>query len=514
MKKKSQRSACANTRVPTTFESLLRTTVSNLYPSDKTDYLREEIFSKYVSSDTDSPDVRRQRAINKWLASEANNRSTNERLLTTDDEYQIIPRVKWCSFRDKVLSIVTSIIGEVPPSDIHHLGGFSGGASTSRVRTRGHPSSKFVGEADITSRAIDLSIDLLVESPLWLRYGNLSLNVVDSNVMFTVPKNAEIDRCAAKEPDLNMYMQRGVGNYFRNRLRRWGVDLNDQRRNRDLARLGSIDGSLATLDLSSASDSITTGLCLEFLPIHWYRLLSDLRSESTILPDGTVHQNEMFSSMGNGFTFELESLLFYSIARAVCYFEGISGVVSVYGDDIITPSTSAELLTVALQYCGFSVNLEKSHVEGTFRESCGGHFKDGRDITPFYVKRPIIFLTDLIEILNKIRKWSIMEEFDQVLDPTLYDLWSFGKGLVPPQLWGGDDYGSINSLVTTDSPRKQLVPKERVVKTGIGGYIHRLSFSGGVETTLSEYKVSKGEFILRKKRSGLGSRVCPWHTLE
>lgn len=504
---------CANSLVPPMFEIELRSTVETLYSSTRTDYLRQEIFSKYVSSETDPPDVRRQRAINKWLATESINRSTNERLLTTDPEYQIIPRVSWQSFSDKLRSIIAAIIGDIPPADLHHQGGFSSGASTSRVRTKGHPSLKFVGEADITLRATDLVIDLLVEAPLWLRYGNLSLNVVAGNEMFTVPKNAEIDRCAAKEPDLNMYMQRGVGDFFRKRLYRHGIDLRDQSRNRNLAREGSITGNLCTLDLSSASDSITTGLCLEFLPIHWYRVLSDLRSPTTRLVDGSIHENEMFSSMGNGFTFELESLLFYSIARTVAYFEGISGVVSVYGDDIIAPTALAATLVDVLAYLGFSVNQEKSHIAGSFRESCGGHFDNGLDITPFYVKKPISHLTDLIEILNKIRKWSETPGIG-VLDPTFYPLWEFGKSLVPTQLWGGHDLGSNTQLVTGDEPRMQLLPCATRRSTGIGGYIHRLSTQMRSDVSLSSRNIPKGTYEFRKCRTGHGLSPTPWCMIE
>lgn len=346
--------------------------------SPKTSYLRSNLLSKFVSKDTDSPLVRRTRAINKWLATERNNEATNVRLLTTHDGFQILPHVKYETFMEKAREIVTSVIGESFPVD-SLLGGFSGGASTSRGRTSSHPAGKYLGQADVTEAALPYWELLLEESPTWKTYfdsSELELRVVPGNILFTVPKSTDIDRCACKEPDINMYMQRGLGRVIRNRLRRVGIDLNDQSRNRELAREGSISGELATLDLSSASDSISTELVFQLLPIVWFSALNSLRSPVTVI-DKDVHVNEMFSSMGNGFTFELESLLFYAIARTVAYFRGVSGVISVYGDDIIAPTSIAQDIAWVLNYLGFEVNTKKSFWSGPFRESCGGHFING-----------------------------------------------------------------------------------------------------------------------------------------
>lgn len=509
MKSKRHHAKCVNTRIPPQFETRLRTFLLSQVGSQlKLDYLVSEVFKKFVSSETDPADVRRQRAINKWLSVEQQNQSTNERLLNVDDGYHIMPRVTWASFRDKVSSIVESVIGTVPPDEVL-LGGFSGGASTSRLRACSHPADKFVGEADVTPRALDHAISLLVEAKAWLRYGHPSLRIVDSNVLFTVDKSTVIDRCAAKEPDLNMYMQKGVGNFFRDRLRRHGIDLNDQSRNRGLARLGSLNGSLATLDLSSASDSVTTQVVFEFLPICWYGLLSDLRSESTDI-DGEVHVNQMFSSMGNGFTFELESLLFYAIARSVAFFLGASGHISVYGDDIICPVDMSQDLMWVLSFLGFSPNEEKSHTSGGFRESCGGHYFYGSDVTPFYINRPIELMTDLIEVLNKIRNWSDESLYGGILDPSLEALWLYGKGMVPRRLWGGTDLGSNSQLVTPhDLPMDRLIPVSKRRSTGVGGYIHRLSVPMGLNPMELSERVQVSKRFRYARVKTLDSKAIP-----
>lgn len=476
-------------------------------PADRRrDYLLKECFSKFVSEDTAPPLVRRNAAIRKWLATERTNAATNVRLMTVSEEYQILPRVTYGAFMAKVSQIVTDVLGETPPEDALN-GAFSGGASTSRPRTSSHPALKYLGQADATEAALTMVDSLFEDRPLWDSYWreySSSVRIVQGNILFTVPKTTEIDRCACKEPDLNMYLQKGVGNYLRRRLRARGIDLNDQSRNRDLARKGSSDGTLATLDLSSASDSISTELVFQCLPVIWWSLLDSLRCGVTII-DGEEHTNEMFSSMGNGFTFELESLLFYAIARAVAYFKGISGIISVYGDDIICPTEIAEDLVFCLSFLGFEVNPSKSYWTGDFRESCGGHYIDGRDVTPFYVKKPITHLIDLIHLANSIRKWAVLDETFPVLDPDVEEIWFAYADMVPRRFWGGHDCADKSHLVSywrPDAP-KRLTPIRRSVPTGTGGYLHwhdsRGTGDSVSETSFAE-RVIEGSLFREKRR--------------
>jgi hypothetical protein len=464
----------ANRLLPHDLTDDLRLQLENLPSSRKVDYLLKEVFSKFVSKDTDPAKVRRQRAINKWLATEKNNEATNVRLLNYHEDFYILPHVKMTAFLTKAASIVTKVIGEVPAAEALD-GAFSGGASTSRKRTEGHPALKYLGIADATPGLAFLLDSLFEERPLWQDIWSSTKSGVRSvpgNVLFTVPKTTEIDRCACKEPDLNMYIQKGLGNEIRRCLKRVGIDLRDQSRNRDLAREGSLHGHLATIDLSSASDSISYGLVQALLPPIWFSLLADSRSPVTVI-DGEVHKNEMFSSMGNGFTFELESLLFYAIARATAYFRGVSGVISVYGDDIIVPTDLAEDLVHCLSFLGFETNVSKSFWSGDFRESCGGHYVSGYDITPFYVRQPIVRLVDLIHVCNSIRKWAQAGAYP-ILDPEVEELWFKFANQVPRRFWGGYDCADKSRLVSFWSPTKpyKLLPLRKEVSTDVGGYLH------------------------------------------
>lgn len=438
--------------------------------SFRSNYLRETYASKFADPLPSLADARRAAAIEKWRKTEERNRETNERLRSVDRGFNILPRLTLASFLRHCRRTVSAILG--PLTDDIVVGKFSGGASTSLRRTNSHPANKYSGLADATEECRGFTELLYRNCPLLRKFGTFDyVRVVEGAVLFTVPKNSDIDRCACKEPDLNMYLQKGVGDHIRRRLRRKAnINLNDQSINRDLARLGSIDGSLATLDLSSASDTISIELVRLLLPSDWFLYLNDIRSR-TVEIDGDTVVTEMFSSMGNGFTFELESLLFYSIVKSVLYFEGIPGRLSVYGDDIICPTNGCALVIYALNFFGFIVNEGKSFTTGPFRESCGGHYYNGRDVTPFYLKRPPKKLTDLIRVANQLRNWLILES-DWTHDLTwspYFHVWEKLRNFVPSNLWGGSDLSLDTQLVTAHNPSFRLVrikQKRTVVETG------------------------------------------------
>jgi len=99
---------------------------------------------------------------------------------------------------------------------------------------------------------------------------------------------------------------------------------------------------------------------------------------------------EKFSSMGNAYTFELESLLFWSVAMCCCEHLSVeTGSVCVYGDDIVIPVEAYDLLVEVLTHLGLLVNSKKSYKEGPFRESCGADYYRGFDIRPYYLKELI-----------------------------------------------------------------------------------------------------------------------------
>lgn len=462
--------------------------------------------SKFTVIDKQNSADRRSRAIDKWLKTDSTNATTNKRLSTfhRSASLEVFPGVTAVDFLSRVRANVAHVLFVDPSFDLAH-GGFSGGASTSKTRVHSHPAMKFLGKADVTRPVLPLFRDV-IRGTRWADHiGNPGLDprIVEGNVLFTVPKNSDIDRVACKEPDLNMFLQKSMGNQIRYLLRkRVGINLNDQRINGELARVGSVDGSLLTLDLSSASDSISTKLVELVVPPAWFEILDLIRSKVTII-DSVEYRPEMFSSMGNGFTFELESLIFYSIVRAVAYLRGVKGRLSVYGDDIIAPSELGQDLISALAFCGFSVNEDKSFIDGPFRESCGKHWYLGRDVSPFYLRRPFSTISDLILTLNQLTSWS--SRVLGIVDPRYEALHLKYRKWIPESLWGGDDLTSRSSLVTGDSPRKELHwPTEVIPHNHVGGLLfwHFLALTRGDGSDSTTDASSLPRFArIRRRRS-------------
>ncbi len=448
--------------------------------SFKARYLLAEIESKLLDPEySDPPEVRHSKAVHKWLQCEERNSSTNIRLMHhSEEDFLFLSQGLFPVMATDVLSVarrfIADAIGTSIPWDLLR-GTFSGGASTSVRRGLGTIARKFQSGTDITEGAI-MHFLRLTKSDVW---APRDFTIAGGNVLFTVPKTSLIDRCAAKEPDYNMYVQKAIGDFLRRKLKRVGVNLDDQTLNQRLSRDGSISSELATIDLSSASDSVSKQLVLLLLPEEWYYLMDDCRSQSTYV-DGEWHLNEMFSSMGNAFTFELESLIFWALTRACAYLTQTPGKISVYGDDIICPSGLKDAILSTFEFCGFTINTKKSFFEGTFRESCGKHWDSGIDVTPFYVRAIPADVSDWCLLLNNFRRWCTVGDM-KIADPTYFDLWSLFSECVPEPIKGSGDLASRSNLCSPGRiPIATVVRKQRrhlamESQYSKGAYLHWLS---------------------------------------
>lgn len=109
--------------------------------------------------------------------------------------------------------------------------------------------------------------------------------------------------------------------------------------------------------------------------------------------------------MGNGFTFQLESLIFYAVA--VCCAEYLhigTADVSAYGDDVVLPTACFGLFSEMVSFYGFRINEKKSHSSSLFRESCGAHFFSGKDVKPIYLKDRVESVPALYRLANAVRR--------------------------------------------------------------------------------------------------------------
>jgi hypothetical protein len=217
-----------------------------------------------------------------------------------------------------------------------------------------------------------------------------------------VPKTAKTPRIIAMEPPAMQWAQQHIHGtlletVLSQALPKRSIDWTDQERNRSLARIGSIDGELSTLDLSDASDLLHVSVVSRMLRKH--RVLRDATfacRTTTADFNGRLVRLEKFAPMGSALCFPFETMAFWVIAtigalrarrpdqitkRVIL---NTARKISVYGDDIIAPTHSAPDIADELARFGLVVNGRKSFWNGNFRESCGADFFRGFDVT--YVK--------------------------------------------------------------------------------------------------------------------------------
>lgn len=290
------------------------------------------------------------------------------------------------------------------------------GASFDLRREEATPDKKISSPLSVTAQALPYIRAVLESDPHWaavftgeIPCGPYSLTkdcftLVRGSRFLTVAKSAKTDRCIAAEPTGNGFLQQGVHSYMRRRLKRFGVDLDDQSINQQRAA-DAVNCGLSTLDLSAASDTISRELVFHLLPLDWALFLDALRSPETKVK-GEWIRTEKFASMGNAFCFELETLIFWALASSASELLGSVGSVTVYGDDIIVDRKAYDLVVEILQVCGFTVNEKKSFKDGYFFESCGKHYHKGLEVTPVYQKEVVATPSEVIRAHNRLIRFG------------------------------------------------------------------------------------------------------------
>lgn len=312
--------------------------------------------------------------------------------LRAEGKYQFSPRVE--SVLHNSQRKIARILGDVPRlCDIFLR--FGPGATTLTKKKNASARRKLSSMFACSENSLGIVADILEEMPAWTTTdGSEESTFVDvlvtDDVIEFAPKTFETHRTIAKTSVVTGMVQLGVGDLMAERLRTEGVDIRDQSRNQRLARIGSIGGALGTADLTNASNCVSRLLVMDLFPYEWYDLLVRLTSTYVITPSGDRLATEMFSTMGNGFTFPVETLIFYALAKSACEEVGApTENVAVYGDDIVCPVEAYQLLAETLTATGFMLNTAKSFFSGPFRESCGCDWYLGEDVRPCFVKGPL-----------------------------------------------------------------------------------------------------------------------------
>jgi hypothetical protein len=222
--------------------------------------------------------------------------------------------------------------------------------------------------------------------------------------VISVPKTQRTPRIIAMEPTVTQYVQQGLLSSILDSLNKDDflssvLGFTDQIPNQELAREGSLQRNLATLDLSEASDRVSNQLVRTMLRHHPYLLegVDACRSRRADVPGHGVVRLSKFASMGSALCFPFEAMVFLTIV-----FIGIEESlnrplsrkditsfrhnVRIYGDDIIVPVDHVHSVVTALEHFGAQVNRSKSFWTGMFRESCGKEYYDGHDVSVVKVR--------------------------------------------------------------------------------------------------------------------------------
>lgn len=223
------------------------------------------------------------------------------------------------------------------------------------------------------------------------------ITIVDGCAISYVDKDNDAKRVITREPLLNMICQLVVSGGVKHCLRKgWSYD-------KETAQ--GVHGNMisdlnyATFDLSNASNSNWLPVVEWFLPSNLFGHLLNTRS-----PVGTwkgqSHEFAMLAPMGNGFTFEIMTVILMAVAKS-CDYQS-----SVYGDDIIIKKTFSDVFLATLSYMGYQVNTSKSFNSGYFRESCGAFFHKERYLRSYKVE----YATDAFDAVINVNKLIILRD--------------------------------------------------------------------------------------------------------
>ena len=245
--------------------------------------------------------------------------------------------------------------------------------------------------------------------------------------VISVPKTLKTPRIIAIEPSSVQYVQQGLLEVIMQNIHsgflNGFIGTESQEPNQLLAQRGSLDGSLATLDLSEASDRVSLKLAKTLMRNHPLseRAVLACRSERASVPGHGVIPLAKFASMGSALCFPFEAMVFLTII-----FLGIEkeqghrftkkselldflGRVRVYGDDLIVPIEYVHTVVDSLEHFGAKVGLNKSFWNGKFRESCGKEYYEGQDVSIVKVRRmfpsrrqQVAEVVSLVELRNQM----------------------------------------------------------------------------------------------------------------
>jgi len=284
----------------------------------------------------------------------------------------------------------------------------------------------------------------------WFGSGNLSdcFESVPSvreppSRLLAVPKTQKGPRLICAEPIAHQWMQQSIWRWLRDRIPTStlgrSISFESQEASQLWALQASHDRSMATLDLSAASDRLSTRL-VEYVFQSHHDLLDAMQASRTRAVEQTIdkefpklHVLRKFATMGSALTFPIQSIVFTLLSvwalrlserREHDWHKGRLrqdfARVRVFGDDIIVPIHAYGWTKLVLHECGLLVNSSKSFEGVSFRESCGMDAFRGVDVTPARVHKPpysgsATSMAALVEYTNNLYKKGFWHASNSVL---------------------------------------------------------------------------------------------------
>lgn len=247
--------------------------------------------------------------------------------------------------------------------------------------------------------------------PFGLKYSGMYIKEVEQSIpnasVTCVPKTYKVARviapeCVSRQAKAKA-IERAIARYLPS-----NIPLHDQTVNQEWAKMGSITGLIATVDQTSASDTISKELFRYVFPTEFVNLIDPYLSVTfTFKKKGKLQYRlmQMMSTAGNALTFILESMFFYSVdlyaTSMVDLFTDDQSAFplfgtaehplpSVYGDDQIVHTEVFDTLVDISESLGLIVNVSKSFSKGKYRESCGEEYADGLNVSSVYFPRRVL----------------------------------------------------------------------------------------------------------------------------
>mgnify|MGYP001133745662 CR=1 FL=1 len=255
-----------------------------------------------------------------------------------------------------------------------------------------------------------------------------------------VPKSFKALRGITPHTTIGAFSSKGLGLMFEQVCEDVGLPITrTQNRHRRYVKRYSKTRTHATADLSNASNSFTVALLNACLPREWFRACMYGRVGHLEI-GGKTYKLESVMTMGVGYTFPLQTLLFYAILDSIAELANVRGLISVYGDDLIYPRELHPMVSQIFRDLGFQLNADKTFVTSHFRESCGADFFNGVDVRPYQPEgecknlRGPNALSFIYKVVNGLRaRWSSVE-IQGTLTFLLRTVLQFSPGIhqVPP----------------------------------------------------------------------------------